>query len=604
MDFSVHSDLDWSPDQIRAYVDAGFEVNHVFDNGTTLLGLATHFGSYDVVQYLLDHGADPAVGVGMSETGGPVFAAIRADRSDILELLLRTSDSIALVNQNPEFVRAAVYDGTIQTVQVLLKYGLDPHMQFTSLHEYETILIAAARNGCSPLVHALIKAGAKVTATDHDGHTCLHFAVMQEDVPMTSAVLKAGADPNIFDRNGVSVLAYAIRTCNSDVIEVLLSAGCNPDIIDAHGMKGKSLQAALWSNQLHLFWRLIETGANVNFVNYHRESVLDTCLECLFDNRYDSATCGLLFQILVRRGGSIHKMRSFPFIPLAIFQFGSCSLLQSLIDCGLSIRTDFVPDPDDLPLHLALDNPNEGFLQSLIETHNLDIEKRDRFSCTVFFQACMNMQLAQMKLLYRLGANVNVCNSENVTSLQCTILPDVISQCFQWLCPICSLDIFLQTLRYVVSVGNTLYQIFMLKFIALVDSCCPLADLDCKILSVSNCSLAIYQSCQNELAQTQILSFDGVSIYDLFFINKESLLARNKIVQIGMAGPEMSHLFPIYWKDLHDKFIVASKHQNIIEKAGQSLCHLLQCEYSSNHIAIELICSYLDPKDLVNLCSL
>ncbi|KAJ8676361.1 hypothetical protein QAD02_012148, partial [Eretmocerus hayati] len=429
----------------------------------------------------------------------------------------------------------------------------------------------------------------------------LMHAVLAEDEAMTSELLRSGVDPNVFDHASNSVWAHAIRTRNTTVVELLAAHGASLEIMDTNGTRGNSLQAALRDNQLHMMLRLIELGANVNHVNSLRESVLDTCLECLFDNCYDNATCGLLFQYLVRRGAMIHKMKSYPFVPQDFFTFGSVTLLQTLIDHGLSIRTDYEVATSDLPLHLALDNYTTGLLKSLICTHKLNIDQRDQFGSTVFLQAAENLQLSQMHLLYQLGANVDVYNFQNVSSLQSTILPHVITQCFKWLITVCSIETIFRTLVHVVSIDNHLYQMYVLKYLAFLDSCKPIEGSDRMCESISESCLALYQSCKHELVKSKLIPIGGVALYEIFSVTDESLIARNSLVQQEMQNQDLVNQFPIYWDDLYANFSRAAKHQNSIAKAGKSLCNLFQCEYYTNHLAIEKICSYLDQTYLENL---
>ncbi|KAJ8675880.1 hypothetical protein QAD02_011666 [Eretmocerus hayati] len=444
-------------DIVRSFVESGGSINQVYEDGSTLLLNAVAHEHVEVALYLLEHGADPDIGSGFSDFGGPLLAAVRLGQVDLCSSLLRYGATIKSVNEIPSYVHQAHEDGFPGIVLELLNYGLNPHMLFTGPNHCETLLIYAVRKKVHDIVASVLRFGAKLNVPGSHGKTCLYYAIINEDTEMVSALIAHGADPNVFDAIGKSLLSHAIRTRNSAVVESLVIAGSNIEIMDLHGMQGNSLQVSLRSKQPHMVLKLVALGANVNHVNCLRESVLDTCLECLFDKIYDSATCCILFQKLILYGGLTKNMRSYPYIPAEFFTYSSIKFLQILIDNGLRIRTEPEVGIIELPLHLTLDNPNNGFLECLICTHNLCLQQRDQCGSTPFFVACENFQLTKMQLLHRLGANVNITNSANVTALQCTILPDFVTQCFQWLMTVSNIETILQTLSHVVNTKNELY---------------------------------------------------------------------------------------------------------------------------------------------------
>jgi ankyrin repeat protein len=116
-------------------------VNAVAPDGFFALGLAAFFSHTDIVQWLLDNGAD--------------------------------------VNQaaaNPQRVtalHAAVARGNLPLARVLLERGANPNVQqmtgLTPLHE-------AAANGHIELVHLLVERGAQINAQTDAGRTPTEFA--------------------------------------------------------------------------------------------------------------------------------------------------------------------------------------------------------------------------------------------------------------------------------------------------------------------------------------------------------------------------------------------------------------------------------------------
>ncbi|KAJ8672527.1 hypothetical protein QAD02_003786 [Eretmocerus hayati] len=528
---ALHRGILSNIDSISSYVESGGKINQVFEDGSTLLFAAVLAGNVAGVKHLLELDADPNVDTGSSDLGGPLAAALRLGQVDLCDILLSHGAQIDVVNDISHHIHQALEEGSYPIVSKFLKYGLNPHIKFSGTNYNEPILIYAVRNKLHDLVDLLILLGAQVTDTDHHAETCLYYAIINEDYEMVSATLARSADPNVSDCVGIFLMVHVIRTCNSAIVEVLADFGCNLELMDLHGNQGNSLQVCLRSDQPHMLMKLVQLGANVNHVNRQHESVLDTCLECMFDRRYDNATCRILFQYLIRHGADISRMRSYPYITPEFFSHGSTKLLKLLIDYGLLIKIEHDVSPNELPLHLALDNSNPGFIESLICTHNLSLEMRDQRGCTAFFLAGENLQLPQMQKLYCLGANVNVSNSARVTSLQRTILPDVMSHCFQWLILVCNIQVILQTLSSVVSTRHAIYELYIVKYIALVYSRNPVDSIEITGMLHQLNSNPLFQSCVEEISKARTVTRDGIPFYELFFINDSSLIARNKKVQ-------------------------------------------------------------------------
>lgn len=112
----------------------------------------------------------------------------------------------------------AVGKGDHAGVQSLLKRGADPNAQ-NGLGL--TPLYFAAASGQTPVIEALLQAGAKLDASSPYGSP-LTFAAMTGSTPAAKLLLARGADLNPWRADGIAVLMMASRAGNTEIVGELL----------------------------------------------------------------------------------------------------------------------------------------------------------------------------------------------------------------------------------------------------------------------------------------------------------------------------------------------------------------------------------------------
>jgi ankyrin repeat protein len=165
-------------------LERGADVNAANRFGVAALALAAHNGRSDVVEALLQAGAD----------------ANKADDNGATPLIQTASGPIATM---------------------LIERGADVNAvnRFGS-----TALLLAAEEGHGDVVEALLQAGADVNKADENGYAPLSVAA---SAPIATMLIERGADVNAVNRFGSTALLIAIREGRVDVVEALLQAGAH-----------------------------------------------------------------------------------------------------------------------------------------------------------------------------------------------------------------------------------------------------------------------------------------------------------------------------------------------------------------------------------------
>jgi len=179
----------------RLVVGCGVDPNvREDDYGATPLDAVAEYGYSEIVEFLLEHGADPNI----------------RDKYGSTPLLY-----------------AAMF-GNSKVVEVLLEHGADPNIR--------------NKNGFTPLHYAAAFDYPKIVETLHkeglsdDDITPLKAAAEFNYPEVVKLLLEHGANPNIQDyKYGWTPLHFAVSLCHVDVARVLLDHGADPTIRDNEG---------------------------------------------------------------------------------------------------------------------------------------------------------------------------------------------------------------------------------------------------------------------------------------------------------------------------------------------------------------------------------
>jgi len=260
-----------------ADVDAQANTEH-----STPLHLASYWGGFKVAQLLLDHGADINV---RDENGLTPLHGSLVDMTDDLKdhffdavrfLLEHGADVHALDNDNATPLHVVSESGGIRAARLLLKHGADVHSP-DNIHR--TPLHFASRGGNAEVVRPLLGHGADVHALDNNHSTPVDFISQRRRAGVARVLLEHGAVVDARDNEDSTPLHVASQCGNAEVARLLLEQGANIHLRDKKDQTPQDLLVVMWSNippghYVDTILFFLDRGADIDAVGKNQSTLL------------------------------------------------------------------------------------------------------------------------------------------------------------------------------------------------------------------------------------------------------------------------------------------------------------------------------------------
>ncbi len=189
---------------LRRLLEFGEDINFVERNTTPIFTAAMH-GRPDLVKFLLEAGADPAVVI--KDPGSPFETTIfdqftHARSNEVMEVLLNSDKNLNL----QKMLVSAVIAKNMPAIKMLVKKGAS--LNHTVEKNYTTLLMHAALVFDEAQVKEFVDLGADINIADSFGRNVLATCIQQDKYKLAEYFIQKGTSVNYVDNSGESLLSY------------------------------------------------------------------------------------------------------------------------------------------------------------------------------------------------------------------------------------------------------------------------------------------------------------------------------------------------------------------------------------------------------------
>ena len=590
------------------------------------LGIAVDIESENLVQHLLEYGADPNTRVNYSE---PVLlSAIVKKNLAIVDLLLKYN---ALVNEplryesrdfetrsnyknNSTPLHVAIRKSTPEIVQLLLKKGamVDVETEDFPLH-------TAIERGEEEIICSLIRHGASVNSVCKKKKTPLVHAVENNLSDCVKLLLMKGASLEIKDSKEKSLLHLALdHGASINLIKILVLSGID---VDARNAKGTAL-----SRVLQLYSRKYSYTSNdeesieevdddyeddseeiSDSVNYESENEVDFIED--YDDKDESSDGNikmeeeyenLIIDVNDKDENEVedkNHINNLKIIQNINVKRGNINEDENVTEdenliIDLDKGEDSIENSDDDAVSIEAESLNEDDIEDESANDSRDLKLIKLFLAFdadvkdfehengVFLHNCISKRnIKALELLLRNGANINFLNSSGNTPLKTCITR--------------SGRLNLSPIAFLITQE-------IAKREATNDECIHGQNLE--LLKIERLNL-FYRECKEEIKNMKLLKIsNNLTYFDILVENRNKLAIwfRNKNLMKLLKSAKYLEQFPLYGKCLKAQIKDGKRRNLLLELSLQYMNKALEFQFP--RLIVDEIFSYLSCRDLRNLC--
>ncbi len=231
--------------------------------GSDAMTLAVYSGHLDLTKYLMSEGF--AIDQPNPRGFTPFLFACYMGHVDLAQLLLDSGADLLV--RDSSWGGAAVHwtanHGTVEVMQLLVEKGLS--LAEPCLRDSSPPILWAANGGNNDVLEMILASGISADTPMPNGWTPLLNACNAGHLETAQMLLEAGANPSLADTSGTLPINSVIDAGSLDFVKLLVEHGADPTEADVHG-NTPLLMAALRGHE-DLADYLISAGCDINRAN-------------------------------------------------------------------------------------------------------------------------------------------------------------------------------------------------------------------------------------------------------------------------------------------------------------------------------------------------
>ncbi|KAH7388685.1 ankyrin repeat-containing domain protein [Pyrenochaeta sp. MPI-SDFR-AT-0127] len=306
------------------------------DDGSTLMHVAVRHSRADLVDILLEKGANIDATNGLGQT--PFHLNCQRHKNILPFLLTRGADVFAKDKRGQSGLHVAAACGEIDNIKLLIAKGLD--IEAKDLKGATPLLCALAAGKEEAALYLMDHGADPLIKCPAKSKNILHFAASSRMEKVIEKVLERGdVDINAKDHGCWTPLALACRNGSPNLVSTLLAAGANPEAIE--DSYDTPLHISLITGNEEVALLLIDHGVNITAPGSAGRTPLHLAVE------YDNP---LATRRLLAKGVSIEALDESLCTPICMC--GNAIIAQELVDNGANVH--HVDEDGWTPLHHAV----------------------------------------------------------------------------------------------------------------------------------------------------------------------------------------------------------------------------------------------------------
>ena len=391
----------------------GFRLCATDEDNITPIHLAARMGSHRVLDFMMSkckgHGYPVEVVLSFldEENSTPLHAAVDGGHGDVVQVLLNHgADPTVLKDDQPPPIHLACSQGKLEMIEAMVQHKGKEILQCRDQYGQSLLHRSSHTINCCRIIPYLAENGVSVDAVDNQGRTPLHSSIIAGSITAVKGMISHGANPLLKDHQGFNCLHHAVIRNRKAILCSLLELPSASQLVTDRNEKGntpihEALQLGLselvspmistirlhiqnskdadGNNYLHLAaysgdWKALSSLLDLQAC----QPLLNETNNCGGTPLHMAAMAGHLrcVEILLCQGAMVHKCfrGHTPF--MSACYYGNVDCAKALFEAH-PFQRDWTDDKGNTALHMAVQSGNCCAVKLALDvgvavTHNFD----------------------------------------------------------------------------------------------------------------------------------------------------------------------------------------------------------------------------------------